>query len=93
MEKEKFNDMCRAWHDMVIVNNIFGALQSVAGFFGLADHAARIQAVIDKNNNVGYMRFDVFIDQMKVEKSMLADIRATYGDDIYNSVFNSLYKR
>ena len=82
--------MCLAWHDMVIVNNSFGALQSVAWFFGLADHAARIQSVIDKNANVGYMRFDVFIDQLNAQKSMLADIRDTYGDDIYNSVFNSL---
>ena len=82
--------MCRAWHDMVIVNNSFGALQSVAGFFGLADHADRIQAVIDKKKKVGYMRFDVFIDQLNEEKSMLADIRELYGETVYNSVFKSL---
>ena len=90
MDKAKFNDMCRMWHDMVIINNNFGALKSVASFFGLTDHSARIQAVIDKKNKVGYMRFDVFIDELNAQNNMLADIRSTYGDDIYNSVFNSL---
>lgn len=87
MEKEKLNDMCRAWHELCRINRRIFALQSVAEFFGLADHTAAVRA---KYDCVGYIRGDIFTDLLAAEKSILADIRGTYGESIYNSVYNSL---
>ena len=89
MEKEKLNDMCQAWREMCQINRRFDALKSVAEFFGLADHTATVRA---KYGRVGYMRGDVFADLLEAEKSMMADIRGTYGNDTCNLVINSLNK-
>ena len=87
MDKAKLNDMCRAWHDMCQINRRFEALRSVSEFFGLADHTATVRA---KYGRVGYMRGDVFAELLEAEKSLFGDIRGTYGESIYNSVYNSL---
>lgn len=79
--------MCRAWREMCQINRRFDALKSVAEFFGLADHTAAVRAKYDR---VGYIRGDIFTDLLAAEKSILADIRGTYGESIYNSVLNSL---
>ena len=87
MEKEKLNDMCRAWHELCQINRRIFALQSVAEFFGLADHTTAVRAKYDR---VGYIRGDIFTDLLAAEKSILADIRVLFGESIYNSVYNSL---
>ena len=87
MDKAKINDMCRAWREMCQINRRFDALKSVEVFFGLADHTAVVRAKYDR---VGYIRGDIFTDILAAEKRILADIRAQYGESIYNSVYNSL---
>lgn len=84
---QELNDMCREWSELTGTNNRSVALLAISDYFCIDTLAAEFRAIDQRQKNIGYCRFDIFIDRLQVEKELFNEIRRLYGDMVYNLVY------
>lgn len=90
MKRKSLKDMCAIWREMTEFNNHGGVLLSIAKYFGLDDLKAKLEDINKRHDEIGYLRFDLFVDRLNLEKELLATIQNSFGEDVYKTVYDSM---
>ena len=84
---QELNKMCQQWAQMTETNNHGGVLLSIAKYFGFSDLVLTFEQINQKHREIGYCRFDLFIDRLNAEKDMFCQIKNLYGEIVHDLIY------